>query len=435
MLGNIIGTTPFGRRSMTLAMMKVQSSSSNIADGKTIDKWKLYRSLCEGKTLLGVSDRTLAVLNALLSFYPEPDLNEQTGLIVFPSNAQLSLRSHGMASATLRRHLTALIDAGLITRRDSPNGKRYARKGRGGEMQTAFGFSLAPLLARSEEIDAAARKVIAERDALKQTREQLTLCRRDISKLIEIGVTECKAIDWASIHDRFRSIVDRIPRTAQRTQIEPLLEEMYVLKLEIDKLLENHINSQNMSANESHIERHYNNSETNSESESIEPLAKAGVRDVGVVLATSKHSTPDVPLPLLLRACHEIADYSPHPIRNWRDFVYTTRQIGRYIGISDTAYEQACDSIGHQNTAIAIACIFSRREHIQNAGGYLRSLTDRAKHPEFTIAPMLQAVLKDAERKHTATRNGAGEAQTINTRRLGANPQITHSKHATGLCL
>ena len=99
-----------------------------IRECPAVDKWQVFRDLCEGKSIVGVGDRALAVLNALLSFYPDTELSEENGLIVFPSNAQLSLRAHGMADATLRRHLAALVNCGLIIRRDSPNGKRYARK-------------------------------------------------------------------------------------------------------------------------------------------------------------------------------------------------------------------------------------------------------------------------------------------------------------------
>ena len=67
-----------------------------------------------------------------------------------------------MSASTLRRQLAALVDAGLIVRRDSPNGKRYARKGRGGEIKLAFGFDLAPLVVRAEEFEGMAQEIEAE---------------------------------------------------------------------------------------------------------------------------------------------------------------------------------------------------------------------------------------------------------------------------------
>src|SRR6202166_371551 len=159
-------TTPFGRRSLTLAHVASQANAKARPAEKAVHKWQVFRAICTAKARIGVSERALAVLDALLSFHPETALSGD-GLIVFPSNQQLALRAHGMAPATLRRHLAALIDCGLIIRRDSPNGKRYARKGKGGEIALAFGFDLAPLVVRAEEFEGMAQEIEAEIRAIK----------------------------------------------------------------------------------------------------------------------------------------------------------------------------------------------------------------------------------------------------------------------------
>ena len=81
-------------------------------------------------------------------------------------------------------HLAALVDTGLIIRRDSPNGKRYARKNRAGEVETAFGFDLAPMVARAEEYAALAEEVRQDDRTARILRERITLCRRDVAKMI-----------------------------------------------------------------------------------------------------------------------------------------------------------------------------------------------------------------------------------------------------------
>ena len=73
-----IATTPFGRRPMTLAMLAAQNDSREIPEGKAVDKWQVYRDLCEGKSLVGIGDRALAILAALLSFYPDNELARKT---------------------------------------------------------------------------------------------------------------------------------------------------------------------------------------------------------------------------------------------------------------------------------------------------------------------------------------------------------------------
>ncbi|TGR72797.1 replication initiation protein RepC, partial [Mesorhizobium sp. M1C.F.Ca.ET.193.01.1.1] len=89
-------------------------------------------------------------------------------LVVFPSNEQLIRRANGMPATTLRRHIAVLVDCGLIIRRDSPNGKRFARKGQSGAIEQAYGFDLSPILTRAEEFRELAEAVAIERKAFRR---------------------------------------------------------------------------------------------------------------------------------------------------------------------------------------------------------------------------------------------------------------------------
>jgi len=386
-------TTPFGRRTMSLAMVASQIRADKIPEGKKTDKWRIYRWLCEGKTVIGVSDRSLAVLNALLSFYPETELSQEHGLVVFPSNAQLALRAHGMADTTLRRHLAALVDCGLIIRRDSPNGKRYARRGRGGGIEEAFGFSLAPLLARAEEFEQAAERVQADNRALRLARQRITLYRRDIQKLIEAAREEGISGPWDTLWARFRAIVAAIPRRAVLADLEPIAGQLAVLQEEIDKLLESHVNAGNVSGSESRNGRQQSNSESESLNESKFLLGKE-LKEEPAPAQRSGEPSRNYPLELVLRACPEFADYAAGGIGNWRDLMATAAQVRGYLGIAPSAYDDAMRVLGPENAAVTIACIAQRAQHIQSAGAYLRSLTQKARAGEFSMEPMIMAALK-----------------------------------------
>ncbi|PBB83746.1 plasmid replication protein RepC [Mesorhizobium sp. WSM3876] len=387
-----IATTPFGRRPMSLAMLAAQNDSREIPKGRVVDKWQIYRNLCEGKSVVGIGDRALAVLNALLSFYPDSELSEENDLIVFPSNAQLSLRAHGMPDATLRRHLAALVDGGLIIRRDSPNGKRYARKGRGGEIEEAFGFSLAPLLARAFEFEAAAERVRADNRALRLMRERITLHRRDIHKLIEAALEEDVPGDWGGLWERFRGVVEAIPRRASIPELEPTVADLAALHEEVDKLLETHMKSTNSSGNDFQNERQQSDSNTDSIFEFEPALEKSGATVEPRRAADEKPK--GYPIGLVLKACPEIADYAADGIANWRDLMITAAQVRGYLGVSPSAYEEACHVMGQEVAAIVIACILQRAQHINSAGGYLRVLTEKARAGQFSVGPMLMAALK-----------------------------------------
>ena len=393
--GNV--TTPFGRRPMTLALVRRQVASVEITPDKSADKWKVFRDACEARPLLGLQDRALAVLDALLSFYPETDLRQGQSLIVFPSNTQLSIRAHGIAGATLRRHLAALVDAGLIVRKDSANGKRYVRKDRSGDVEDAFGFDLAPLLARSEELAQMAQQVAAERTLFRRTKEALTIRRRDARKLISAAIEEGASGDWGKIEAVYLALVARMPRSPSIHDLKALLEEMELLCAEIVNQLEDQQNSRNMSSNDARSERHIQNSNT----ESLNELEPSSRDEPGAKPEREKRQTAEplkaFPLAMVLRACPEIGLYGQSgEISNWRDFMAAAVVVRSMLGISPSAYQDACDVMGPENAAVALACMLERAGHINSAGGYLRDLTSKARRGEFSLGPMLMALLRGA---------------------------------------
>ncbi|MCA1408806.1 plasmid replication protein RepC [Sinorhizobium sp. BJ1] len=388
-------TTPFGRRSMTLGMLASQYMSREIEPETSADKWKLFRALCEAKPKLGISERALSVMSALLSFYPETTLSEENGLIVFPSNMQLSLRAHGMAEATLRRHIAALVDAGLLARRDSPNGKRYARKYGDGAIVEAYGFSLAPLLSRAREIEQIAADVEMERQQLRRLRERLTICRRDISKLIDVAHKEGVNGNWDAIHQHYRRLVVAIPRVATAATLTTILEEMEMLREEISNLLELRVKMDILSANHDQIERH----KQNSESESLIELEPSSRKEQGEkprqTIEPQREPMKVFPLDMVLRACPTISDYGPGgAVARPRDLMQAAVVVSSMLCVSPSAYQGACEVMGPENASAVMACILERAGHIKSPGGYLRDLTSRAKRGEFSLGPMLMALLR-----------------------------------------
>jgi replication initiation protein RepC len=356
----------------------------------------------------GLQDRALAVLDALLTFYPDPQLNGENGLVVFPSNAQLSVRAHGITESTLRRQLGALVNAGLIQRRDSPNGKRYAHRSRDGEIEQAYGFDLSPLLARASELALLAQDVAAERGRFRRAKEALTICRRDVRKLITAAIEEGAPGNWVDVETMYIGILARHPRYPDRNQVESTLDEMELLRTEVLNLLEMQAETKNMHGNAILDDRHIQNSNT----ESITELEPSSRKEQGESMPEKPHArsvTPGAtkakleqikafPLGMVLRACPQIADYGPGGgISHWRDLMTAAVVVRSMLGVSPSAYEEACDAMGPENAAAAMACILERSNFINSAGGYLRDLTKRSQRGEFSLGPMLMALLKSNE--------------------------------------
>ncbi|MBD9627975.1 replication initiation protein RepC [Ensifer sp. ENS06] len=388
-------TTPFGRRPMTLALVRRQTALADIKQGKTAEKWKVFRDASAAMELLGIQSNSLAVLDALLSFHPDNELRQGAQLIVFPSNSQLALRAHGMAGATLRRHVAMLVEAGLIVRKDSANGKRYARKDGSGQIETAFGFDLSPLLARSEELALLAQQVMANRAEFRKAKESLTICRRDVRKLITAAMEEGADGDWQQVEGTYVALVARIPRVPALADINTILEDMQMLQQEIINRLELHGISQNNGTNGAHDEQHIQNSK----SESINELEPSSEKEQGAKPSVIKRSQSEpikaFPLSVVLKACPTIGDYGPSGgIRGWRDLMSAAVVVRSVLGVSPSAYQHACEAMGPENAAAAIACILERASFINSAGGYLRDLTLRTERGEFSLGPMIMALLR-----------------------------------------
>ena len=81
-------------------------------------------------------------------------------------------------------------------------------------------------------------------------------------------------------------------------------------------------------------------------------------------------------------------------ISTWRELVTAAGVVRGALGISPSAWENACAVMGEEDAAIVIAAILQRSEMIMSAGGYLRNLTERAREGKFSVAPMVMALLR-----------------------------------------
>ena len=409
-------TTPFGRRTLSLGLIATQQQARAVEREKTVHKWKIFQAITEAKDKLGLPDRAIAVLHALLSFHQETTLTAGDPLIVFPSNEKLCARAHGIAPATLRRHLAALVEAGIVIRRDSPNGKRYARRGMDGEVSLAFGFELTPLVARAEEFEALAAEVQAERRALRLARERITLARRDITKMILLGMEEALPGDWQGLHGQYLVLIGRLKRSSNLADLEAIAADLEGFSAEILKHLELFANSRDSSANESHSERHKQNSKPDlqesepafkkdrSDERQPDPethgSAKAGQEREGEEdVGGTKRASLGTPLPMVIEACPDILDYIPGregqgaSPPSWAEFLKAAELVRAMLGISPDAWRDAVETMGQADASIVVAAILQKGNEVRFPGGYLRALTEKKRDGQFSVGPILMALI------------------------------------------
>ena len=385
-----------------------------------VHKWALLRTLSEIRDGLGVSDRALGVLSALASFHPETALTlDGDDLIVFPSNKALSLRANGMSEPTLRRHLAALVEAGLIIRRDSPNGKRYARRapdaqrsgvGDGGVVQ-AFGFDLAPLAARAQEFETRLDALRAEQRRAQLLKERINLLRRDLTKRIAFALDEGLAGPWESLRKTFLNLCTPLRRLRELADFSTLAAELEALQAQVTRSLEAELGRENQNpiADDAQTERHIHESNPEQIPDS-EPASNEAGGESEPLAAPTASAIKELPLAIVLEACPDIADYAfeTGKIESWRAFLDVAANVRPMLGISPDAWRDAVAALGDKQAATAIAFILQRCEHSSNAlcqtgpdgrqtitvagapairspGGYLRALTRKASEEPFTL--------------------------------------------------
>lgn len=399
--------TPF-RRPINAAILHYQAAAQQDLPPSGVNKWEALRELAAARIAFGLSDRDLSVLQALVSFHQATIVGgNHSETVVHPSNKAICERLNGMPCSTMRRHLANLVQTGFVVRRDSPNGKRYAR--RYGDEKIAFGFDLAPLAQRFVEVCEAAEAVRAAEERYKRLRSTVSLMRRDLAGLVDYGrsLRPDRAI-WDQASDLCALTARDLRRKldfAELQQIESALSEALNA---IRDLLEP-VQSQDMSINDVTNEQHYQNS--NKDSYDFEPrLEKAQgegrASDPATALVAEgstdepvsvDNNLPRIPLGLVLTACSEYRTYAERPVRHWHDLVRVADVIRPMMGVSPSAWDEAKQYMGPEEASVVILAMLERFGDIRSPGGYLRSLSAKAALGEFSCGPMIMALMrKDA---------------------------------------
>ncbi|PZQ48738.1 MAG: replication protein C [Rhodovulum sulfidophilum] len=175
---------------------------------------------------LGLKPSTVLIVDALLSCLPcrssagaEIPVSPTMLLTIYAANNTLCFRAKGVTERQLRRHIQILEEAGLLTRRDSANGKRFPIM-RGGKVVGAFGLDLSPLLVRHREIQELARLRTQAQEELRGLKAQI----------LKLGAA-CQALQLTDASKQFVESLRKVTRRARLTITEAkhLLERLLSL--------------------------------------------------------------------------------------------------------------------------------------------------------------------------------------------------------------
>ena len=177
---------PTGFRRLTPGLLKADRTAerfSGLPDGVTMHG-QLLAAFKAAAPRLGLSPRMVHAIDWLFRFTMPQDWGRGGRPIVWPS-ASTQQEALGLSPTRVKAINRALIEAGLITMRDSPNGKRYGKRDPRGHIVEAYGFDLSPIAARHAEFVQIAREAKEEREELRRLRRRATIGRNGIAQILE----------------------------------------------------------------------------------------------------------------------------------------------------------------------------------------------------------------------------------------------------------
>jgi hypothetical protein len=116
------------------------------------------------------------------------------------ASASMQQEALGLSPSQTKAINRALIEAGALTMKDSPNGKRYGVRDRAGRITEAYGFDLAPIATRHIEFVRLAEEARAERAEMGRLRRRATVARKGIVQILETATEYgLQGEDWAGL--------------------------------------------------------------------------------------------------------------------------------------------------------------------------------------------------------------------------------------------
>lgn len=379
---------------------------------------------------IGLKSQDLLLLDTFGAVTQPQDWEQGRRPIVWASNNFL-MEQTGFSLATLRRHIRRLCEVGVISMKDSPNGKRWGRRDDDGVIIEAYGFDLGPLAARAEEFEALYAQLQAERAYCASLRNTITVTRRVIRAKIEKALESGLRGPWKALQDEFALLLQSLPkRSTGPEKLAIVLDWFNQLKERVEEAFEETFDwpqcsdvedsSQVSMANNAVLIRSKmkptslrndthiltTNEPNTVTSNRFETKHAAGVApekhntepverpdEVNLDISWSTHDAKrrsDIDIPMLMASCPHFAEMARSTqgfMRDWNDVHRAASALRPLVGISEDAWNVANKVLGPAVAAASIALILDKSTdgEVKSPGGYLRGLVERAQIGELHL--------------------------------------------------
>jgi replication initiation protein RepC len=391
---------PTGFRRLTPGLLKVNRVADDFAglpDGVSMPG-QLLAAFKAAAPRLGLSVRLVHAVDWLFRFTRPEDWGREGQPIVWPS-AEMQQSALGLSATQVKAINRMLIEAGLLTMRDSPNGKRYGRRDKAGRIVEAYGFDLAPLSARHAEFVSLAEEERLERALIGRLRRRATIARKGIVQIVE-------TVQQYGFHDDSWAVFTRETQElvrALRSASSPDALEKQVLALEARQNLARERLEALLRAVETVPMRTENRPHITPTNEVLNPIqdtvsahqesSRAGQGAVpptqpAVPTERTDHAAGlKLAPPELIQLAPRLRPYLRTMNPTWPDIIEAADWLRSELDISKPLWGEACILLGRVGAAIAVAIVSTKDpEHFRTTpGGYFRGMVKKAEARELNL--------------------------------------------------
>jgi replication initiation protein RepC len=431
-LGEARAGSPTGFRRLTPSLLRADHAAEafdGLPDGVTVPG-QLLAAFKAAAPRLGLSPRLVHAVDWLFRFTQPQDWGRGGRPVVWPS-ASLQQEALGLSATRVKAMNRALIEAGVITMRDSPNGKRYGVRDRAGRIVEAYGFDLAPIATRHAEFVALAEEARAERAELGRLRRRATIARKGIVQILETAAEYwLEGEDWAGLARDTRALAKAL-RTVERPEemllgVESLERRQRAARERLEALLavtkigpSEAVDSDPLGSENGPHQNTYNPSSNPQQDTVVAPekckspagtavpdpappeqppgsqganLAKPARVD-GTVLRLSTDE--------LVRLAPRLRSYLTTPTPTWPAIVDAADWLRGELGVSKSLWGEACLAMGREEAAIAVAIVSAKPAgHFRSSpGGYFHGMVAKAKAGELNLVRTIWGLRQQRDRR------------------------------------
>jgi replication initiation protein RepC len=423
--------SPTGFRRMTPGLLKAdrQAEKFNGLPEGVQSHGQLLAAFKAARSKLGISARIVHTVDFLFCFTQPQDWKADSRPIVWPSNEVLRT-ALGLEKSQVKEIIRQLIELGLVTMKDSPNGKRYGNRvpnNPQGRITEAYGFDLSIFAIRFAEFVRLGKEIKAERAALGQLRRKATIARKAISQILETASEYgLDGDEWEALARETKDLLSALKEVERVEEMEigvkSLQRRQEAARERLETLLGTVETDPKEPENRTHIYNYNRTSNLNKDtviaakecsgpsetfsSQDPRPVPGGTNRlsvpperpertDKGLVDRTSADE--------LARLAPKLRDYLRRPDPNWSDIVDAADWLRGELGVSKSLWDDACITMGRNRAAMALALITTKEPgQIKNPGGYFRRMVQKDSTGELYLDSSFWGLRQAANPDHPA---------------------------------